>query len=187
VATTTAPVLPDDIHTRGDVALEEPISGREALVRGPHDFHAVTEMVCKFNELDLVKTPKPFLGGLALAGALAAMFGGYIGWLVWEGPGIWGNNNPVSWAWDIVNFVFWVGIGHAGTLISAILYLFRQQWRTSINRYAEAMTISRSSAPRPAWRCTPAACGWTTTCSRCPTRWGCGPTSAARWSGTCSR
>jgi molybdopterin-containing oxidoreductase family membrane subunit len=141
MATATAPVLPDDIHTRGDVVLEEPVSGREALVRGPHDFHAVTEMVCKFNELEVKKTPKPFLAGLALAGSVAAMFGGYVGYLLWEGPGIWGNNNPVGWAWDIVNFVFWVGIGHAGTLISAILYLFRQQWRTSINRYAEAMTI----------------------------------------------
>ncbi|MEI8019320.1 MAG: NrfD/PsrC family molybdoenzyme membrane anchor subunit, partial [Schlesneria sp.] len=57
------------------------------------------------------------------------------------GVGVWGNNAPVFWAWDIVNFVFWVGIGHAGTLISAILFLFRQNWRTSINRFAEAMTI----------------------------------------------
>src|SRR4030095_13126775 len=58
-----------------------------------------------------------------------------------NGVGIWGNNNTVAWAWPIVNFVFWVGIAHAGTLISAILLLFRQKWRTSINRSAEAMTI----------------------------------------------
>jgi Ni/Fe-hydrogenase subunit HybB-like protein len=58
-----------------------------------------------------------------------------------NGIGIWGNNNVQGWAWDITNFVFWVGIGHAGTLISAVLYLFRQDWRTSINRSAEAMTI----------------------------------------------
>ena len=64
-----------------------------------------------------------------------------IGYLVWNGVGVWGNNNPVGWGWPIVNFVFWVGIGHAGTLISAILFLFRQQWRTAINRSAEAMTI----------------------------------------------
>ena len=62
-------------------------------------------------------------------------------WLVWEGIGVWGLNVPVGWAWDITNFVFWVGIGHAGTLISAILLLFRQKWRTSINRAAEAMTL----------------------------------------------
>ncbi|MEM6821243.1 MAG: NrfD/PsrC family molybdoenzyme membrane anchor subunit [Verrucomicrobiota bacterium] len=57
------------------------------------------------------------------------------------GVGVWGLNNPVYWAWDITNFVFWIGIGHAGTLISAILFLTRQNWRTSINRAAEAMTI----------------------------------------------
>jgi len=141
MATATAQTLPNDINTRGDVVLEDPIAGREPLVRGGHDFHAVTEMVCKFNEVEVKKTPKSFLAGLSLAGAVATMFFGYVGYLFWEGPGIWGNNNPVGWAWDIVNFVFWVGIGHAGTLISAILYLFRQKWRTSINRYAEAMTI----------------------------------------------
>ena len=54
---------------------------------------------------------------------------------------MWGNANPVMWGFPIVNFVFWVGIGHAGTLISAILFLFRQKWRTAINRFAEAMTI----------------------------------------------
>ena len=62
-------------------------------------------------------------------------------YLIATGVGVWGNNSPVFWGWPIVNFVFWVGIGHAGTLISAILFLFRQQWRTSINRMAEAMTI----------------------------------------------
>jgi Ni/Fe-hydrogenase subunit HybB-like protein len=62
-------------------------------------------------------------------------------YLFWQGVGIWGNNNPAAWGWPIVNFVFWVGIGHAGTLISAVLYLFRQSWRTAINRAAEAMTI----------------------------------------------
>jgi molybdopterin-containing oxidoreductase family membrane subunit len=64
-----------------------------------------------------------------------------LAYLFWEGIGIWGNMNPVAWGWPIVNFVFWVGIGHAGTLISAILFLFRQNWRTAINRAAEAMTI----------------------------------------------
>jgi molybdopterin-containing oxidoreductase family membrane subunit len=64
-----------------------------------------------------------------------------IGHLLLTGIGIWGNNVPVGWAFDIINFVWWIGIGHAGTLISAILLLFRQQWRTSINRFAEAMTL----------------------------------------------
>src|SRR3954468_15431101 len=61
--------------------------------------------------------------------------------LLWNGVGVWGLNKTVGWAWDITNFVWWVGIGHAGTLISAILLLFRQKWRMSINRAAEAMTI----------------------------------------------
>jgi molybdopterin-containing oxidoreductase family membrane subunit len=64
-----------------------------------------------------------------------------VGYLFWTGIGAWGNNSPVAWAWDITNFVWWIGIGHAGTLISAILFLFRQKWRTSVNRFAEAMTI----------------------------------------------
>jgi molybdopterin-containing oxidoreductase family membrane subunit len=64
-----------------------------------------------------------------------------VGYLFYTGVGVWGLNSPSGWAFDIVNFVFWVGIGHAGTLISAILFLFRQSWRTGINRFAEAMTI----------------------------------------------
>lgn len=78
-----------------------------------------------------------FFIGLAGTGLLGVS----ITWLVYQGVGIWGNNQPVSWAFDIVNFVWWIGIGHAGTLISAILLLFKQQWRNSINRFAEAMTI----------------------------------------------
>jgi molybdopterin-containing oxidoreductase family membrane subunit len=72
---------------------------------------------------------------------MMSMLGVMIGYLIFTGVGVWGNNNPVAWGYPIVNFVFWVGIGHAGTLISAILFLFRQKWRTAINRFAEAMTI----------------------------------------------
>jgi Ni/Fe-hydrogenase subunit HybB-like protein len=69
-------------------------------------------------------------------------YGSYCLWMTWwDGIGMWGLNKTIGWAWDITNFVWWVGIGHAGTLISAILLLFRQKWRTSINRAAEAMTI----------------------------------------------
>ncbi|MBS1513696.1 MAG: polysulfide reductase NrfD [Bacteroidetes bacterium] len=64
-----------------------------------------------------------------------------VGYTLYYGIGMWGNNNPVGWGFDIINFVFWIGIGHAGTLISAILFLFRQKWRTAIARFAEAMTI----------------------------------------------
>src|SRR5512136_1908933 len=64
-----------------------------------------------------------------------------IGYTIATGIGAWGNNIPVAWAFDIINFVFWIGIGHAGTLISAILLLFRARWRNAISRFAEAMTI----------------------------------------------
>jgi Ni/Fe-hydrogenase subunit HybB-like protein len=77
----------------------------------------------------------------ALAFAALLNLGGMVTYLIAKGIGLWGLNNSVGWAFDITNFVFWIGIGHAGTLISAILLLFRQQWRTSINRSAEAMTI----------------------------------------------
>ena len=62
-------------------------------------------------------------------------------YLLGTGVGVWGLNKTIGWAWDITNFVWWVGIGHAGTLISAVLLLFRQKWRMAINRSAEAMTI----------------------------------------------
>jgi molybdopterin-containing oxidoreductase family membrane subunit len=73
---------------------------------------------------------------------ITLIYGGYCLWMTWyEGIGMWGLNKTIGWSWDITNFVWWVGIGHAGTLISAVLLLFRQKWRTSINRAAEAMTI----------------------------------------------
>jgi molybdopterin-containing oxidoreductase family membrane subunit len=78
-----------------------------------------------------------FLPCLAGVGLL----GGALSYTVWKGIGTWGNNIPVAWAFGIINFVWWIGIGHAGTLISAILLLFQQKWRTSINRFAEAMTL----------------------------------------------
>src|SRR5919197_1382226 len=77
----------------------------------------------------------------AVAMAAVVNLGAMVTYLIAKGIGIWGLNNSVGWAFDITNFVFWIGIGHAGTLISAILLLFRQRWRTSINRSAEAMTI----------------------------------------------
>lgn len=108
-------------------------------IEGNHDYKSVTDTVCRIAE-----NPRPPLAwfiSFAIASSIAGMFGLLIGYLIVTGVGVWGNNNGVSWGWPIVNFVFWVGIGHAGTLISAILFLFRQHWRTSINRFAEAMTI----------------------------------------------
>lgn len=84
---------------------------------------------------------KSWVVGLAISFAFMMLFLMSVTWLFLKGVGIWGVNVPVMWGFAIVNFVWWIGIGHAGTLISAILLLFRQEWRTSINRFAEAMTI----------------------------------------------
>ena len=85
--------------------------------------------------------PKWWLPALLMSVSLMTMMFGCIAYLIATGVGVWGLNQPVAWAWDITNFVFWIGIGHAGTLISAILFLLRQKWRTSVNRAAEAMTL----------------------------------------------
>jgi len=108
------------------------------LIDGNQTFHSVTEKISQITEAG---TPKMWYVGFGISVLLLLMGFSMIGYLIWEGTGIWGLNNPVGWGWAIVNFVWWVGIGHAGTLISAILFLFRQRWRTSINRFAEAMTI----------------------------------------------
>ncbi|MBM3820861.1 MAG: hydrogenase [Acidimicrobiia bacterium] len=104
-----------------------------------HTFESVTD---KISGIVLTKrTPIGWFFGFAIAFAFLMLLNLTIGHLLMTGIGIWGNNVPVGWAFDIINFVWWIGIGHAGTLISAILLLFRQQWRTSINRFAEAMTL----------------------------------------------
>ncbi len=108
-------------------------------LKAENAFAQITENVCRIAETP--KPPKAWYIAFAIASSIMVMFFASIGYLVWEGIGVWGNMNPVYWAFDITNFVFWVGIGHAGTLISAVLYLFRQDWRTGINRFAEAMTI----------------------------------------------
>ncbi len=82
-----------------------------------------------------------FWGAFALSFSALCVGVGMVTYQIATGVGVWGLNKTVGWAFDITNFVFWVGIGHAGTLISAILFLFRQKWRTSINRAAEAMTL----------------------------------------------
>ncbi|MEZ4451170.1 MAG: NrfD/PsrC family molybdoenzyme membrane anchor subunit [Nannocystaceae bacterium] len=115
----------------------DPLSGRKVLVENNLTFHDVTEAVAGPIEVPSARWWGFFLVSTMMLGILVLA----LGWLFWEGTGIWGLNNPVGWGWAIVNFVFWVGIGHAGTLISAVLFLFRQKWRTSINRASEAMTI----------------------------------------------
>ncbi len=121
-----------------DTPDRDPVRGRAPLILGGHDFPSITRAVCDPLEQS---TPRGWWAFFLPSLALLSLLGLATGWLFWEGIGIWGLNNPVGWAFDITNFVFWVGIGHAGTLISAILFLLRQRWRTSINRSAEAMTI----------------------------------------------
>jgi molybdopterin-containing oxidoreductase family membrane subunit len=112
---------------------------RAPLVVGDNDFASVTETVCRVVEMP--KTPPAWWIGFFVSVSLAGVLFAMITYLVTTGVGVWGLQTPVAWGWAIVNFVFWVGIGHAGTLISAILFLLRQKWRTSINRFAEGMTI----------------------------------------------
>lgn len=111
---------------------------RPELVLNNRSFHWITDKVC-----GIVEEPTPHWWKVTFVVALllASFTGAGLLYLVSTGTGTWGLRSPVGWGWAIVNFVFWVGIGHAGTLISAILCLLRQRWRTSINRAAEAMTI----------------------------------------------
>lgn len=112
--------------------------GEERLVAEGVGFKEITHMVSGVTE---TKAPKGWWLAFGLAFTFMNVFLVAAGYLFATGIGAWGNNSPVFWAWDITNFVWWVGIGHAGTLISAVLFLFRQKWRTAINRFAEAMTI----------------------------------------------
>jgi molybdopterin-containing oxidoreductase family membrane subunit len=111
---------------------------RVPLVGSNRKFPWITQAVSEIVE---GRTPK-WWWLLFLPLASLAAFGLFcIGYQISNGVGVWGENHPMGWAWDITNFVFWIGIGHAGTLISAILFLTRQKWRTSINRASEAMTL----------------------------------------------
>jgi len=108
------------------------------LGRG-HSLESVTD---KISAIVLARQLKRgWVAGLAVSFALVMLLFVSVAWLFAKGVGIWGINIPVGWGFAIVNFVWWIGIGHAGTLISAILLLLKQEWRTSINRFAEAMTL----------------------------------------------
>jgi Ni/Fe-hydrogenase subunit HybB-like protein len=119
----------------------EPVvgSGTPIVIAPGHTFASVTD---KISSIVLTqRTPIGWYLALLTAAGLAGLLLMSLSYLVVKGIGIWGNNIPVGWAFDITNFVWWIGIGHAGTLISAILLLLKQTWRTSINRFAEAMTL----------------------------------------------
>ncbi|MBZ5542524.1 MAG: polysulfide reductase NrfD [Acidobacteriia bacterium] len=116
-----------------------PGGGEQPLIGPGHSYGSVTD---KISAIVLTqRTTKGWYLGFAISFALVMTLMAAITWLLLKGVGIWGINVPVGWGFAIINFVWWIGIGHAGTLISAILLLLRQRWRTSINRFAEAMTI----------------------------------------------
>lgn len=111
---------------------------REPLIFGSKTYHQITEDICAPSE----KAPsRQWLVGFIIAVIFLAVFVFCVGWQIFHGVGAWNLNRTIGWGYDITNFVWWIGIGHAGTLISAILLLFRQKWRTGVNRAAEAMTI----------------------------------------------
>ncbi len=117
----------------------DPITGEVRVLAPGHSFRSVTE---KISRIVLTShTPLGWFAGFLLASSVATLVMIAVTWLFLKGTGIWGITQPVAWGFAIINFVWWIGIGHAGTLISAILLLFKQQWRNSINRFAEAMTI----------------------------------------------
>jgi Ni/Fe-hydrogenase subunit HybB-like protein len=119
--------------------MSQPIAPvRHVLIEGNKSYHNITEDLCTPTET----TPsREWIVAFALSVLFLCLYVFAICWTVWKGIGEWGANRTINWAWDITNFVWWIGIGHAGTLISAILLLFRQRWRTGVNRAAEAMTI----------------------------------------------
>src|SRR5712664_4001170 len=124
----------------GQPPTDSPQIRRLSPVLGPgHTFTSVTD---KISSIVLTRpTSLGWVAGFAISFSLVMMLTVALAWLIIKGVGIWGINIPVGWGFAIVNFVWWIGIGHAGTLISAILLLLNQQWRTSINRFAEAMTL----------------------------------------------
>jgi molybdopterin-containing oxidoreductase family membrane subunit len=110
------------------------------LLEGEHSYRSLNDKLSNL-VLNQNQHQLPWYITFLVGFALLQVMGLALGYLLFRGVGIWGINRPAMWGFDIINFVWWIGIGHAGTLISAILLLLRQQWRNSINRFAEAMTL----------------------------------------------
>ena len=131
--------MADLINHSNSVDAAKPM-GREEFIEGETTYASLDEQINSI-VFKNSKHPKAWYffaaGGFLVVNLLAAS----LIWLLYKGVGTWGIQSPVFWGFDIINFVWWIGIGHAGTLISAILLLLRQRWRNSINRFAEAMTI----------------------------------------------
>jgi Ni/Fe-hydrogenase subunit HybB-like protein len=122
-----------DMHAHSAHEVQPPV------LIGQHTYGSLSDKVASI-PLD-PKHSKGWIFGFLIAFSLFGLLHTVLGWVFAWGVGVWGITNPIGWGFDIINFVWWVGIGHAGTFISAILFLVKQQWRTSINRFAEAMTL----------------------------------------------
>jgi Ni/Fe-hydrogenase subunit HybB-like protein len=126
----SAPEIPLNSH---------PLYEPDPVIEPGHTYASVTD---KISSIVLTRPlGLGWLAGFTLVFSLVMLLFACLAWLIIKGVGIWGINIPIGWGFAIVNFVWWIGIGHAGTLISAILFLLNQKWRTSINRFAEAMTL----------------------------------------------
>ena len=136
------------------------------LIGTGHTFGTVTDKISSI--VLTTQTPLLWFAVVGIGALLVGALGMAVTYLFYKGVGIWGVNVPIGWGFAIVNFVWWVGIGHAGTLISAILLLLRQAWRNSINRFAEAMTLFAVMCAECSRCCTWAVHGSRTGCS--PTR-----------------
>src|SRR6202167_210407 len=135
---TTVPVDPLNRHESAEI-----VRAREELVREPYVTNERNAAWVGDHIASVVENPAPLWWWIAtgIAAFVASFTAIGILYLIVTGVGVWGENNSANWAWDITNFVFWIGIGHAGTMIAAVLYLTRQKWATGINRAAETMTV----------------------------------------------
>ena len=118
-----------------------PDPGQDSNLGPGHTYESVTNRIAGIVYLPWKKSPKKWLVGAFISFVFVNILMLAVGLLFFKGIGIWGVNIPIGWGFAIINFVWWIGIGHAGTLISAILFLLKQDWRTSINRFSEAMTL----------------------------------------------
>ena len=158
-------------------------AGTPVLAPG-HTYATITDKISSI--VLLQKTRRGWWFGFAVAFTFFMILNMAIGALLVIGVGLWGINIPIAWGFAIVNFVWWIGIGHAGTLISAFLLLMRQAWRQSINRFAEAMTLfavwlAPACSPCSTW----GGRGCSTGCCLTQIPWESGRSSAVRWCGMC--
>src|SRR5207248_234543 len=129
----------DDMPVEHEQGLETQQADGAPIIGPGHTFASITDKISAITQGQ--PASRRWWLGFGVTFGLVVMLHLAIAYLLVKGVGIWGVNIPVAWGFAIVNFVWWIGIGHAGTLISAILLLLRQRWRTSINRFAEAMTL----------------------------------------------